>query len=477
MNFRNRTIALSSLLMLAVVGSPAIAQDDDELAKVQHFEGGRFDLSIGAASLALLGPNAAGLQTTVAPIYPGPGRHLHNPALLAITQRALLAADVGPRLDLDLASLFDLEGELSEAGDDLFEDHLADDGVLVSSRAGADLRHPGGLSAASLVMPTSSACIAFSIDRAVDLDLGILATGIQTWADIEKEVGDVTEQVHMRADLDFSARLRLRAQRYSVAAGYTPRPDLWAGIGVDWLACLAQVNGLADVEGLMATGGREFAFGDPNDTWENSLDQSLNGRYEGSTWGLRLGGGWRPIARLAIGITWQHTMALDMRGEADLELRRLAAFDDGGIDPGSLSLSQPTETEIVESPVDDRMSVEFPRSLTLGLASYLGPISFSLDGSLYGGDFRLAYLDASTELRPRTLVKAGFYTAGFSLAAGLLLVEPRLVLDGEVTEPGLLPMPLLSLGGGRRVNDHLRLDAVLSAAPLPGLRLSGTLLF
>jgi hypothetical protein len=476
-DFRYRTIALSSLLMLSAAAAPVVAQDDDQLAKVQHFEGGQLDLSIGAASLALLGPNAAGLQTTVAPIYPGPGRHLHNPALLGMSQRALLAADVGPRLDLDLASLFDLNGELSDASDDLFEDQLADDGVLVSSRANAGIRHPGGLSAASLVLPTSPARLAFSVDRAIELDLSLLATGIQTWADIEKEVGDVTEQVHMRADLDLSARLRLRAQRYSVAAGYAPRPDLWAGVGLDWLACLAQVNGLADVEGLMATSGREFAFGDPTDPWENSLDQSLSGRYEGGTWGLRLGGGWRPHPRLAVGLTWQHTMALDMSGQADLQLRRLAAFDDGGIDPGSLSLSQPTETEIVESPVDDHLSVEFPRSLTIGLASYLGPVSFSLDGSLYGGDFRLAYLDASSELRPRTLVKAGIYSSGFSLAAGVLLAEPRLVLDGDVTEPGLLPLPLLSLGGGGRITDHLRLDAVLSAAPLPGLRLSGTLIF
>ncbi len=477
MNIRYCAITLSSLLMLSASTATVVAQDDDQLAKIQYFEGGQLDLSVAAASLALLGPNAAGLQTTVAPIYPGPGRHLHNPALLGMASRTLLAADLGPRLNLDLAPIFDLDGKLSEASDDLFEDQLADDGVLVSTRASAGLRHPGGVSAASLLLPTSPARFAFSVDRAIDLDLGIMATGIKAWADIEKEVGESTEQVAMRADLDFSARLRLRAQRYSVAAGYTPRPDLWAGIGLDWLACLAQVNGLADVEGLMATSGREFAFGDPTDPWENSLDQSLDGRYEGGTWGLRLGSGWRPHSRIAIGLTWQHTMALDMSGDAELQLRRLAAFDDGGVDPGSLSLSQPTETEIVDSPVDDRLRVEFPRSLTLGLASYLGPVSFSLDGSLYGGDFRLAYLDASSELRPRTLIKVGIYTAGVSLATGVLLAEPRLVLDGQVTEPGLLPLPLLSLGGGRRVTDHLRLDAVLSAAPLLGLRMSGTLIF
>lgn len=477
MNTRFSIFVLSSLLMMTLVSVTAFAQSEDDLAKVQHFEGGHLDLSFGATSLALLGPSAAGLQTTVAPIYPGPGRHLHNPALLGMTGRALLAADVGPNLGLDLASLFDLDSELARANDDMLADMLADDGVLVSSRASADVKHPGGLSSASMALPTSHGNLAFSVDRAFDLDLQLLATGIQSWVDIEKQVGDVSEVVHMRADLDLSTRLRLRAQRYSAAVGYTPLPDLWAGVGIDYLSCLAQVDGLADVEGLMSTGGREFTFGDPTDPWENSLDQSLSGRYEGGTWALRIGAGWRPHYRLALGLSWQYSAPMDLNGEAELQLRRLSAYDEGGIDPASLSLSQPTETEIVDSPVDERLEVAFPGSVTLGVASFLGPFAFSLDGSLYHGDFRLAYLDAATELRPLTLVKFGIYSSAFSLATGVLLAEPRVTLDGETDELGMLPLPLLSIGGGKRITEHLRLDALLSAAPLPSLRLSGTLLF
>lgn len=477
MNARYCTIALSSLLMLALGVSDALAQDDDHLAKIQHFEGGRLDLSLGAASLALLGPSAAGLQTTVAPVFPGPGRHLHNPALLAMTRRVLLAADIGPSLDLDLAGRFDLDGELAEASDDLLAEQLAEDGVLNSSRARARLTHPGGISAASLTLPVEPAHLAFSVDRAFALDLSLFATGVQGWADIEKEVGDATETVAMRADLDLSARIQLLAQRYSLALAYAPAPNLWAGVGLDYLSCLARLDALADVEGIMATSGREFVFGDRNDPWESSLDQSLRGRYAGDSWTLRLGVGWRPLPRFAFGLSCQRSAPLELRGAADLELRRLVAYEDGGLDPGSLSLSQPTETERVESPVDDRVSLRFPGSLTLGAATWLGPLNLTLDGSLYAGEFELGYLDARAALRPRGLIRAGLYTGGFSLSAGALLLEPRLLLDGELEEPGLLPLPLLSLGGGRRFGEHLRLDALLSAAPLPSLRLSGTLLF
>lgn len=477
MNTRFCIIALSSLLILPTATEDALGQDDDQLAKVQHYEGGHVDLSFAATSLALLGPGAGGLQTTVAPIFPGPGRHLHNPALLGMSRRVLLAADIGPRLDLNLASLFDLDAEVAEATDDFLAEQMAEDGTLVSSQADASVSHPGGLGAASLTLPARSAALAFSMDRALDLDLQLLATGIQSWADMEKEVGDRTESVALRADLDLNARLRLKAQRYSAAVGYAPRSNLWAGLGFDWLACLAQVNGLADVEGMMTTAGREFVFGDPEDSWENSLDQSLDGRYEGGAWALRLGGGWRPLPRLALGLSWQYTSSLILAGDADLTLRRLAAYEDGGIDTAELSLSSPTETEIVESPVDETLRVAFPGSVTLGLATFCGPFSVSLDGTLYTGSFRIEYLDAIADLRPRGQIKTGIYTRHLSLSLGLLLAEPFLLIDGESEEPGLLPLPTFTLGGGRRFGDHLRLDALLSAAPLPSLRLSGTLLF
>lgn len=460
------------------LGLPRLAsgQDDDSLAKIQHFEGGQLALTMGATSVALLGPGVAGLQTTVAPIYPGPGRQLHNPALLGLVGRPLLSADLGPRLGLDLGGMLGLDDELVSRTDDLLEDHLADGGTLVASTADASVFHPGGLGTAALILPLPAGTASFTIDAPFALDLDLLATGLQAWADIEKTLGDQTETVLLRADLDLSARLRLRARRYSVAMGLRPLPDLSVGVGVDWLAYRAQVDGLADTEGIMSTGGREFSFGDPNDAWENSLDQSVHGDYAGHGWTLRLGAGWRPVPRLALGLVLQASPPVELPGSAELSLRRLVAYADGGIDPAQLSLSQPTRTEAVDSPVDDRFRLALPGSLGLGAASFLGPVSLSLDGSLFWGDGSLRYLDTELALRPRGLLKAGVYSGPASLSLGVLLASPRVVFDGETHASGLLPLPMLTLGGGARVGERLRLDAMLSAAPLPSLRLSGTLL-
>jgi len=474
---RGGMLVFSALSMLPLAALPARAQDDDELAKIQHFEGGTIRLSLGTASLALLGPGVATQQASVAPIYPGPGRQLHNPALLGMLRRPLLAADIAPRLDLDLGRFVDLDARLSEETDDLLADHLAEGGELVASRGEAAVYHPGGLGAAGLVLPGALGTLALSIDAPFALDLDVLATGIQAWADIEKTVEEHTETIALRADLDLAARLTLRARRYSLAVGRQMGPDLWLGAGVDWLELSARVDGLADTEGMMATGGREFAFGDPSDPWENSLDQSLTGDYAGRGWTLRLGLGWRPLPALAIGLVYQRLPSLALEGEAALSLHRLAAYADGGIDPSELSLSRPTETEVVTSPVGETLTVELPSSLSLGLAGRFGPLTASLDGSLFQGDFRVAYLDAEGRLRPAGLVKVGLATGPLSLSLGLLLARPQVHVNGETKEFGLLPLPLFGLGGGARLNDHLRLDAALGAAPLPSLRVSAALLF
>jgi hypothetical protein len=392
-------------------------------------------------------------------------------------RRPLLAADLAPRLDLDLGRFVDLDARLSEETDSLLAGQLADGGLLVASHGDASVYHPGGLGAASLILPGAHGTLALAIDAPFTLDLDLLATGIQAWADIEKTVGDQAETVALRADLDLAARLALRARRYSLAVGSEPTPGLWLGAGLDWLELSARVDGLADTEGVMATGGREFAFGDPNDPWENSLDQSLAGEYAGRGFTLRLGLGWRPLPALALGLVYQRTPSLALAGEAALSLRRLTAYGDGGIDPSQLSLSQPTETEAVTSPVDDALAVALPSSLSLGIASFLGPLTASLDGSLFQGDFRVTYLDAEGRLSPAGLVKAGLAAGPVSLSLGVFFARPQFSFAGETQTLGLTSLPLVGLGTGFCLADHLRLDAALGAAPLPSLRLSGTLLF
>jgi len=464
--------------VLTTCPTTVCGQDENDLAKITLFEGGRIDMSLGAASLALLGPGAAGLQTSVAPVYAGPGRHLQNPALLGMARRTLLAVDYGPELSLDLASRFGLGDEIAESTEDALSDHLADDGEIRSSDATARLVHPGGLRGAALLQPAGPVAIAAGLDRAFELDFSLLASGMQGWADIEKQVGDQTEVVHMRADLDLSSSLQMMSQRYSLAVGGQLRPDLWAGAGFDWLSCQASVDGRLDVEGMMSTSGREFAFGDPADPWENSLDQSLTGLYEGGTWILRMGAGWRPFSRVSIGASYQHGQPLDMPGTAEIVLHRLAAYDEeGGIDPSELSLSSPTETEEFTSPVDDHLRVDFPRSFAVGIAFLAGPLTTTLDYQAFQGNFSLAYLDSHFELGPRQLFKLGLYTPHVSLSLGALLSEPRFLIDGEWKEPGMIPLPLLALGGGGRIMDWLRVDAVFEAAPTPAFKISTGILF
>jgi len=473
---RSARLAASALSILSALAAPATAQDDGGLAKIQRLEGGRYRLEVGAASLALLGPGIASQLGSVAPVYPGPGRQLHNPALLGMLRRPLFAADLAPPLELDLGARLDLDERLRDETNALLADQMAEDGLLVASRGEAAVRHPGGLSAAGLALPGRHGALALAIDAPFRLDLDLLATGIQAWADIEKTVGEETEIVALRADLDAALRLALHARRYSLAVGSELAPGFWLGAGLDWLALSARVDALADTEGVMATNGREFSFGDPEDPWENSLDQELTGDYAGQGWTLRGGLGWRPFSRLAIGLVYQRTPSLTLAGEAALSLRRLAAYADGGIDPSQLSLSRPTETVAVASPVDDAIAVELPSSLSLGLAGFLGPLTLTLDGSLFQGDLRVAYLDAAGSLRPAGLAKLGLATGPLALSAGVLLVRPRLSLDGETESLDPLPLPLLGIGGGCRFGQHLRLDAALGAAPLPSLRLSAALL-
>ncbi|MBN2171511.1 MAG: hypothetical protein JW819_09360 [Candidatus Krumholzibacteriota bacterium] len=479
MRFRLRLTAALMASILPVIPGAAVAQDGDDLAKINRFEGGRIDVTLGAASLPMLGPGAGGLQASVAPVYPGPGRHNHNPALLGLARRPLLALDLSPRFDLDLGARFDLDREVAEATEEALDGHLSPDAAWCAGDPSAALGHPGGLSGLVLVVPTGPVSVGLSVDEPVLLDLGLFATGMQCWGDIEKTVGDDVEVVHLRADMDLSSHLSLRSQRYSLAVGGAVRPDLWTGLGLDILRAQARVSSLLDVEGVMATSGREFHFDDPADSWENSLDQRLDARYAGGAWALRLGAGWRPGARWALGMSFVAARPLELTGSATLSLRRLAAWDDeeGGIDPAALSLSRPTETAIVQSPVDDAVRLDLPHTLGLGAALLAGPLTATIDYQAYWGGFSISYLDARCELNPRHLLALGLYTPWASLSAGALLCEPRTRVDGTWEEAGLVPLPRFSLGAGSRVAERLRLDVMLEVAPLPALKLSTGILF
>ncbi len=462
---------------IALFASPALAQDDDELT-FQRFEGGSFALEVSAAGLAMLGPGAGGLYATVAPVYPGPGRHLQNPALLGMNDKSALAFDLTPSFGLDLGDLMGLDDSVSEATDDFLEDNLASDGVTNYSNTRAEILGENDLTGTAIVFPAGRATLAFSMDEALDLNFGMIASGVRTWGEIEKDIGDDTETVRLRFDADMSSRVKIEARRYSFAAGTELQPGLWFGAGVDVVKYRAQMLALLDVEGIISIGGREFVFDDPNDPWDNSLDQSLNGLYEGSNYVLRFGGGWQPAKRISFGFGITQGRKVDLAGEADLVLNRLIAYDgDKGLEPSKLSLSKPTETERVESPVADQLALEFPGSASIGMALMLGPFTMAFDYQTFWGDFSMSYLDSYLNLHPEHMGKFGLYTSHFSFSAGAMLSSPVYYMDDTLEEPGTVPLPLLALGIGGNITSRLRLDLTVDAAPLPALKVSTGILF
>ena len=160
-----------------------------------------------------------------------------------------------------------------------------------------------------------------------------------------------------------------------------------------------------------------------------------------------------------------------------MELHRLAAYsDEDGIDPSELSLSTPTETVIVESPVDDTLGLEFPSNLSLATALVLGPLVTSLDYQYYWGDFSLRYLDSRFDLNPKHAFKFGLYTPIISLSMGAILCAPELVHDDGWQED-LIPLPSLALGGGGRITRNLRLDIISQILPSPSVKISTGVLF
>ena len=469
-----------ALLAAALAVSPArapAAEGGDELA-FTRFEGGSFAISVSAAGLALLGPGTGGLYATVAPVFPGPGRHLQNPALLGMSERPRLVFDMTPSFGVDLAKLAGLDDSVRDATDDFLSDALAQGSQVSYSNTTANFLGEGDLTGAAFELPAGRVNFAFSMDEALDVDFGLLASGIRTWGEIEKEIGDDTEIVRLRVDADISTRLLLAARRYSFAVGTQVLPSLWLGAGVDVHKYRAQMLGLVDVEGIISIGGREFVFDDPNDPWDNSLDQSLRGLYEGGGAVFRVGGGWRPFGALSLGFGITQGRSVEMPGEATLVSKRLVAYDgDGGLDPQNLSLSRPTETEVVESPVDDRLSLEFPGSAAFGLALGMGPLTLALDYQTFWGEFSVGYLDSYLNLHPEHMGKLGLYTGILSISVGAMLSSPIYDLDGEVQESGLVPLPLLAVGLGANITERLRIDLALDAAPLPALKVSTGILF
>ena len=180
------------------------------------------------------------------------------------------------------------------------------------------------------------------------------------------------------------------------------------GMSIDRLGGRADFYGRMNVQGDMSFNGQEYIFNDPNDSWYNSLNQSLDGSFRGKSWRMSIGG-WHTLNRnIILDLSFKTGSSLKMHGNLDIVQNKIPALNidaissnDGNaeiLDPVKLNLSQLTLTKAEKNKTYSELLIKYPAQIHAGFLLRKGNFywyhnlsaSFGASGISYGpSDFNV----------------------------------------------------------------------------------------
>lgn len=472
---------LGLLLGLAFYSVSVRAQED---SKILHFNGGaiRNQITVSSNLFYGLGGRSANLGGSGASFHPDAAMAYWNPAQLAALGQPGLQFDLNPALSLDLASLAALDPQVRSATDDAISEYRDPALNPTYSQIGLGLKQQNMMASVAIAWPMKQFTLAGYFHRPLALHLESMISGIRAQITTRLEQDDVFLNSFVDGNLDLQFGLSVKG----LAMGRKITPKYHLGLAIERYSTRLSGSGYLNVEGTMITGGKEFAFNDPNDNWYNQLNQVLEAEYDGGGWGWKLAGSYLVQENLQFQALVEWAPNIHTHGFANivnntipaLSLSLFGAEDDDPeaeiLDPEKLKLSQLTLTRQIDSETHAELLLKLPKTLKLGVAWRSGLISVHANYSLGFSPVAIQYGDHEIGLKPSHILRLGF---DFKyLQAGIGFAALNRVMQGSTRltegDGATLWLPLFSLATGVDWLEHYRIDLLAIAVPLPVLKMT-----
>ena len=475
------------LLVAAVLISASFNPSYSGDNLLESFNGGMQDMTLFGNSALTIGIGgyeaAAGIGITT--LRPTPAAVYWNPAGLAFLKRGGIIVEAVPKLSFSP----DMSESINEEVDTALEDfkRLEDlDPSQQTSVIDPDFTltaGQGGRTIASLAMavPYRDFFLGLSYYRAFSLGMNLIGAGVETNISTQEE--DPYDNATIFTSTDINLLLNFEADVVSIGAGRMLNDELGAGLTLSRINANSTINGILAPEGVFTRRGSENSFNDPNDVWQNDFYSSINGDFNGGSWGVKAGLAYQLNERICFNMLINYNGDMTLEGEMDIvqyfyPALNLNADEDAGEEAFDLdnieNFAQPTETVLADNEPSNELKINVPTSVSLGMA-YRG-ISFTL--SSYSGELSYAYdlaRDGIMATYSRGLkLKYGFLFGfdmkyvrlGIGAIAADEIVDGYKDSDGAPVEPTTgIYIPRFSLGTGFNINRDWKCDILLMGMP------------
>jgi outer membrane protein transport protein (OMPP1/FadL/TodX) len=464
--------------------------------KVHEFQGGNVNFDLAYYTGFIYGIGSRNLNTNSTLENYGAESIYWNPAGLAFMEKSQLFVDYAPPLNVNPKAFVDFQDEINTAIDDEFESKKTDDAIYNHPDLKTNFPTGTRIQSIALAMPFDKFTFGLSYYNPFELKAEILESGFRTFI-VDNEESATEQQTAFRASGDVNAFLHIFAESYSFAMAYQFTEQFAAGITVEYYNVMAKAKANLNFYGSLAIGtngnfGETLLFNDPNSGYPNSLSSTLDGKFSGNSWGLRLGSSYRIQDFGEVAFTANIPFTIHLDGYLDFIQNSPRFFIDGEIDEDLIDPNQTTRTEQTMYH-SNGMKIKLPGDVNLGYTHAFGGFTLITNFGYHFNEFSYnysnteSYSDDSTVvsrsynggMKMKTDLRLGLDFGAVKIGGGVIFAEE--VLDTKDSEEGKKPssfvLPVFSFAFGLPITENLRFDANLLSLSMPFSRLTLSYLF
>jgi hypothetical protein len=467
------------------------AQDN---TRVHEFQGGNINFDLTYYTGFIYGIGSRNLNTNSSLENYGAESIYWNPAGLAFMEKSQLFVDYAPPLAVNPKAFVDFQDEINTSVDDEFQSKLTNDALYEHPDLKTDFPSGSRIQSIALAMPFDKITIGLSYYNPFELKLEVLESGFRTFM-VDNEDIPTEQQTAFRASGDINGYLNLSAETYAVAMAYQFNDQFAAGLTVEYYNVMAKAKANLNFYGSIAVGnlgnfGEPELFNDPNEPFPTSLFSSLDGKFSGNSWGIRLGSSYRIQDFGEVAFTANIPFTVHLDGHLDIVQNSPPFYVDGAIIDTLIGRGDPSKTTLTDQTIyhSDGMKIKLPGNVNLGYTHAFGGFTLIANIGYHFNEFSYNYSNTESHsydstvversymggIKMKTDLRMGFDLGAVKIGGGAIFAEE--VRDDDKT-PSSFIIPVFSLAFGLPVTENLRFDANLVSLSMPFSRLTLSYIF
>lgn len=459
--------------------------------KVYEFQGGNINLDMTYYTGFIYGIGSRNLNTNSSLENYGAESIYWNPAGLAFMEKAQLFVDYAPPLSVNPNAFLDFQDEINSSIDDEFKSDLANNAIYNYPNLKTTFPSGARIQSIALAMPFNNFTVGLSYYNPFEFKLDFIEAGFRAFF-IDNEQSATEQQTAFRASGDVNAYFHLFAESYAFAMAYKFTDEFAAGLTVEYYDVFAKAKANLNFYGSIAIGyngnfGETILFNDPGRGYPNSLFSSMDGKFSGDSWGIKLGSSYRIMDFGEVAFTANIPFTVHLDGSLDIVQNSPGFYSNGDIDEDLIDPNQTTRTEqtIYHS---KGMKIKLPGNVNLGYTHAFGGFTLITNIGYHFNEFSYDYSNTESHsddstvversymggIKMKTDLRMGFDLGAVKIGGGAIFAEE--VRDDDEA-PSSFVIPVFSFAFGLPITENLRFDANLLSLTMPISRLTLSYIF